>query len=300
MNDLTNIKERYIGYLKNERGYSAHTISAYQRTLGHLIERLAEQKITSWQNVTPQHLTEWLTSFRRKGLKPASIQAKVSSVKGLFAYLIQKQVITVDPSELLTAPKNGRALPKNMAVDEVSTLLAFPTETTIAKRDKAIMELFYSSGLRLSELAACQLDDLDTNERQIKVLGKGNRQRIVPIGSVALKALDQWLSVRHEFNKYQLDDLFISKLGNRISIRQIDQRLKYWAKHQGIQNVVHPHKLRHSFASHMLESSSDLRAVQELLGHQNLSTTQIYTHLDYQHLANIYDGAHPRAKKRDS
>ena len=290
--------QRYLGYLKNERGYSRHTLSSYQRTLSNLAQFLYSQEVLLWRAVSSETLKLWVLEFRKAQLKPASIQAKISSAKGLFKFLLQKQITDTDPSELLTAPKSGRALPKNLAVDEMNLLLSFVPETTIEYRDKAILELFYSSGLRLSELATLTLSSIDLDDKQVRVLGKGNKERVLPVGRMSIQALKDWLKYRSEFNKHQIDALFISKLGNPISIRQIDQRLKYWAQHQGVHDVVHPHKLRHSFASHMLESSGDLRAVQELLGHQNLSTTQIYTHLDYQHLASVYDSAHPRAKKK--
>ena len=290
--------QRYLNYLKNERGYSQHTLASYTRTLCHLCKYLLENQINSWEHVKADDLKGWLMVFRKEQLKPSSIQAKISASKGLFKYLLQKQLVKNDPSELLMAPKAGRALPKNLAVDEMDVLLSFVPETTIEYRDKAMLELFYSSGLRLSELATLTIGNIDLAEKQVRVLGKGKKERVLPIGRMAIKALSDWLSVRIEFNKYQLDALFLSQLGNSISVRQIDQRLKHWAKQQGIHNIVHPHKLRHSFASHMLESSGDLRAVQELLGHENLSTTQIYTHLDYQHLASVYDSAHPRAKKK--
>ncbi len=290
--------ERYCAFLKNERGFSAHTLSLYQRTLVHLSNFLIDEAILVWPAVSEHNLKQWLLGFRKSGLKASSIQAKVSSIKGFFKYSLQKQLLTEDPSLLLTAPKSPRSLPKNLAVDEVDVLLSFNAESTIEIRDKAIIELFYSSGLRLSELANLNVNSIDVADQQVRVLGKGNKERVLPIGRLAIQALHAWLEKRMEFNKRNIEALFLSKLGNRISVRQIDQRIKHWAKHQGLNNVVHPHKLRHSFASHMLESSGDLRAVQELLGHENLSTTQIYTHLDYQHLASVYDNAHPRAKKK--
>ena len=225
------------------------------------------------------------------------MQLKISSVKGLFKYLLQKKIIKTDPTELLIAPKTGKPLPKNMEVDEVVQLLSFMPEQTIEFRDKAMIELFYSSGLRLAELTSINQLDIDLTNAELRVTGKGSKQRLVPVGRMAIEAINQWLICRGEFLKTETDALFISKLGNRISVRQVQQRLSYWAKRQGLNNTLHPHKLRHSFASHLLQSSSDLRAVQELLGHADLSTTQVYTHLDFQHLSKVYDSAHPRAKK---
>ncbi|WP_232842767.1 tyrosine recombinase XerC [Psychrosphaera ytuae] len=293
--------ERYLSFLQHERGYSKHTLATYLRPLLSLAVQLHRDSISHWSEVSEADLKRWLVSFKKANLKPSSIQNKVSSCKGLFRFLLQKGVITTDPSELVSAPKSGRALPKNMSVDELSGLLSFEPESPIEFRDKAIMELFYSSGLRLSELAGLNISSLNLSDREVRVLGKGNRERIVPLGQLALQAINDWLKHRVLFETERTDTqtapLFLSKLGNRLSTRQIDQRLKHWAQKQGLKGTLHPHKLRHSFASHVLESSGDLRAVQELLGHQNLSTTQIYTHLDYQHLASVYDKAHPRAKK---
>ncbi|NVK24989.1 MAG: tyrosine recombinase XerC [Gammaproteobacteria bacterium] len=288
---------QYLDYLKYERGYSKHTLSSYQATLIALSEFFEQSQVKDWRGINHDTLRVWLVELRQKGLKPRSMQLKLSSVKGLFKFLVQRQKISQNPTELLVIPKADKPLPKNMEVDEVSQLLNFIPEQTIEKRDKAIMELFYSSGIRLSELAAINLVDLDTPSGELRVLGKGNKERLVPVGKVAVAALSDWLKCRAEFLKAESPALFLSQLGNRLSVRQIQQRLSYWAKRQGLNNTLHPHKLRHSFASHVLESSGDLRAVQELLGHANLSTTQVYTHLDFQHLAKVYDQAHPRAKK---
>ena len=292
--------ERYLSFLKYERAYSTHTVSTYLNPLVSLSLHLQRSGITSWSDVQELHLSSWLIEFKRAGLKASTIQNKVSACKGLFRFLLQRNVVSIDPSELISAPKSSRALPKNMSVDELDGLLSFSPESTIEYRDKAILELFYSSGLRLSELAQLNTDSLSFDSAEVRVLGKGNRTRVVPVGKQAIKAIKAWLQRRSEYDQSQGQNsaLFLSKLGNRLSTRQIEQRLKHWALKQGMNGNLHPHKLRHSFASHMLESSSDLRAVQELLGHQNLSTTQIYTHLDYQHLASVYDTAHPRAKKK--
>ena len=294
---LTSSLNRYLQYLISERAYSKHTINSYQKTLEALALELAELHVLEWSWVKPQHLKAWLVHFRRKNLKASSINLKLSTVKGFFKFLLFKGLVEADPTELLSAPKQTRTLPKNIDVDEVSQLLNFVAESTIELRDKAIMELFYSSGLRLTELAELDLQHIGLSEREVLVKGKGNKERLIPVGSMATEAIKSWLKVRVEFNKYNISALFLSKLGNRLCKRQIQQRLKYWAQKQGLVNTLHPHKLRHSFATHVLESSGDLRAVQELLGHENLSTTQVYTHLDFQHLAKVYDQAHPRAKK---
>jgi len=288
---------RYLQYLKSERGYSSLTIKNYQRTLIKLLGYLDERQVLLWTKVEPEELKRWVSRFITAGLKANSISLHLSAVKGFFKFLLHKQLIRFDPSELLSTPKQPRLLPKNIDVDEVRQLLNFCPDNTIEYRDKAMMELFYSSGLRLSELASLDTAQLRLVEREVIVTGKGNKQRLLPVGKYAANALEQWLKRRSEFNRHQIAALFISKLGNRISVRQIQQRIKYWTKRQGLASAVHPHKLRHSFATHMLESSGDLRAVQELLGHANLSTTQVYTHLDFQHLAEVYDRAHPRARQ---
>jgi len=304
LNDIEHLPEslkpqimQYLSYLKYERGYATLTLKTYQATILHLCYFCIEADCTKWSKIDANVLKQWLISLRTKKLKPRSLQLKLSSVKGLFKYLLHKKVIQLDPTELLTTPKTDKPLPKNMEVDEVAQLLSFTPEQTIEFRDKAIMELFYSSGLRLAELTSINRLDIDLTNAELRVTGKGSKQRLVPVGRVAVEAINQWLTCRGEFLKSETDALFISKLGNRISVRQVQQRLTYWAKRQGLNNTLHPHKLRHSFASHMLQSSSDLRAVQELLGHADLSTTQVYTHLDFQHLAKVYDSAHPRAKK---
>ncbi len=287
----------YLDFLKYERGYSQHTLDAYKRNLAEVADFIEQANVRQWQQVSHDILRRFVMQTKQNGLKVRSIQLKISSIKGFFKFLLQRQLIKADPSELLVIPKADKPLPKNIEVDEVNQLLNFIPEQTIDFRDKAIMELFYSSGLRLSELANLDLHDLDVASAEVLVTGKGNKQRLLPLGRQACEAIKQWLKLRAEFNKANSPALFLSKLGNRISTRQIQQRLSHWAKKQGLNNTLHPHKLRHSFASHMLESSGDLRAVQELLGHENLSTTQVYTHLDFQHLAQVYDQAHPRAKK---
>ncbi|MBU2883131.1 tyrosine recombinase XerC [Psychrosphaera sp. B3R10] len=294
---MVDLTTRYLQYLKFERAYSDHTVSNYSHTLISLMTFSAEKNLVRWQDIDDTLLKQWIGQFKREGLKASSIQLHLSAVRGLFKYLVSKREIAINPADLLVSPKQDRPLPKNLETDEVHHLLSFIPESDIEFRDKAYMELFYSSGLRLAELTGLDVVDVDVQECMVKVTGKGNKQRIVPVGSVAINAIVDWIKVRPSLNKHNIDALFISKLGNRLSARQIQQRLKYWGQKLGMANTVHPHKLRHSFATHILESSADLRSVQELLGHANLSTTQIYTHLDFQHLAKVYDQAHPRAKK---
>ena len=212
--------------------------------------------------------------------------------------MLREGAVTVNPAQTLSAPKQNKPLPKNMDVDAVSHLLSIEGDDPLSLRDKAIMELFYSSGLRLAELASLDCVDIKFDQSEVKVIGKGSKQRVVPIGQVALTALKTWLNCRDQLPCVEAGDaLFVSSQGKRLSHRSIQARMAKWGQEQAMAVKVHPHKLRHSFATHMLESSQDLRAVQELLGHANLSTTQIYTSLDFQHLAKVYDNAHPRAKK---
>jgi integrase/recombinase XerC len=288
---------RYIQYLQFERAYAALTIKNYSQTLIHLMTFVDAQKHQDWQTVDDTMLKSWISGFKREGKKASSIQLHLSAVRGFFKYLVSKRLLDLNPAETLASPKQARPLPKNLETDDVQHLLSFIPESEIEYRDKAFMELFYSSGLRLMELANLERQDIDLQQAEVRVLGKGNKQRIVPVGRMAISALRDWLKCRSELNKFGIDALFLSKLGNRLSVRQIQQRLKYWGQKQGLSSTIHPHKLRHSFATHILESSADLRSVQELLGHANLSTTQIYTHLDFQHLASVYDQTHPRAKK---
>lgn len=294
---MSELLERYLQYLSHERAYSKHTVKTYQQNLLFLAKLLIEDGVRLWQDSTEAHLKSYLMAHRKLGLKASSIQLKLSSIKGFYKYLLHRKFIVTDPSELLAAPKQSRSLPKNVEIEAINQLLNFTPEAPIEFRDKAMMELFYSSGLRLSELAGLDLADIDLKAAEVRVTGKGNKQRMLPVGTIAVKAISDWLKERSNFDKYAIDALFLSQLGNRLSNRQIGQRLKHWATKQGLNDNLHPHKLRHSFATHMLESSSDLRAVQELLGHANLSTTQVYTHVDFQHLAKVYDKAHPRAKK---
>jgi integrase/recombinase XerC len=240
-----------------------------------------------------------MAEWHRQGLSVASIHQRLCALRGLYRYLIREGIATHNPLESLKAPKAGRRLPKDLAVDEVFQLLEhMPDDEPLAIRDRAIMELFYSCGLRLSELANLDLADLNLKEAELRVTGKGNKQRQLPIGSKAIEALSTWLETRENLATTEISAVFLSQRGQRLSRRSIQARMKHWGITLGIPSRLHPHRLRHSFATHMLEGSGDLRAVQELLGHANLSTTQVYTHLDFQHLASVYDKAHPRAGKK--
>ncbi|MCL1126659.1 tyrosine recombinase XerC [Shewanella surugensis] len=281
-------------YLKTERQLSPHTVRNYLYEINRFIALFPEP--IHWSNVSHQQLQSGLSKLHRQGLAPRSLALTLSAIKQFGAFLLQEKRISANPAIHLRAPKLNKPLPKNMDIDSITHLLEIKADDLLSVRDKAIMELFYSSGLRLAELAMLDVSDLLLSDQQVKVLGKGSKERIVPIGTVAITALTAWLTLRQSLSCID-NALFVTAKGARLAHRSIQARLKKWGQEQALNMKVHPHKLRHSFATHMLESSRDLRAVQELLGHANLSTTQIYTNLDFQHLAKVYDGAHPRAKK---
>ena len=287
----------FLAYLKHERGYSDKTLSSYQLQLSAVASQVAEQA-NHWVELTETQLQLHISSCR-KSLKARSLALRVASLRSFYRYLVQQGKLKENPASYLQVPKFDKPLPKNLDVDQVNHLLDFDTsEDALACRDKAILELFYSSGLRLDELVSANLQDIDWSEALIRVRGKGSKQRVLPIGRMAVAAIKDWLKVRSAYVGTEPEALFLSKQKNRISNRQVQQRVKLWSERQGLAQHLHPHMLRHSFATHMLESSSDLRAVQELLGHANLNTTQVYTHLDFQQLTKVYDNAHPRAKKK--
>ncbi len=281
-------------YLKTERQLSLHTVRNYLYEIRRFVAIFPDP--IDWNTVSHQTLQSGLSKLHRQGLSPRSIALTLSSVKQFGMFLLQEKRIAVNPAAHLRAPKLNKPLPKNMDLDSVTHLLNIKSDDLLSVRDRAILELFYSSGLRLAELASVDIPDLQLQDRQVKVLGKGGKERIIPIGAMAMTALTDWLALRQGITCND-DAVFVTAKGGRLSHRSIQSRLNKWGQEQGLNMKVHPHKLRHSFATHMLESSRDLRAVQELLGHANLSTTQIYTSLDFQHLAKVYDGAHPRAKK---
>jgi integrase/recombinase XerC len=294
--------QAFIGYLQYERGYSNKTLDSYQRQLQQLALSI-DAAGTHWLNLSDTQLKQHIIGLRRSGAKPRTIALKVAALRSFYRFLQAQGQRSDNPAQYLSIPKAARSLPKNLNVDQLNHLLSFDsTDDILACRDKAMLELFYSSGLRLEELVHANINDIDWQQQLLRVTGKGSKQRIVPVGKVALTALKNWLAQRPAFcAKLPPADtyaLFVSKQHKRISARHVRERVQLWAKQQGLNQHVHPHMLRHSFASHMLESSQDLRAVQELLGHANLSTTQVYTHLDFAHLAKVYDNAHPRAKKK--
>ncbi|MBV6524304.1 tyrosine recombinase XerC [Ursidibacter maritimus] len=289
--------QTYWDFLRIEKQASAHTLANYQRQLTAICELLANQQITEWQDVDVSVIRWVLSESHKKGLSAKSIGLRLVALRQFLAFLVRKGELKTNNAIGIKAPKTNKHLPKNIDAEQVTQLLNIESNEPLDLRDLAMMELMYSSGLRLSELQGLNLSDMDLQVGEVKVLGKRNKERIVPMGAKAIEAIQQWLAVRAAFQPKD-NAVFLNQRGGRLSHRSIQLAMEKWGKKQGLTTHLNPHKLRHSFATHMLEASSDLRAVQELLGHSNLSTTQIYTHLDFQHLAKIYDSAHPRAKRK--
>lgn len=290
--------ERFLDHIARVRRLSPRTISAYRHDLADFDQWLATQSVPALDQADTQHVRAWAASQRRRGHSGRSIQRRLSAVRSLFRYLMREHRMAYNPADEVSAPKSRRRLPATMDPDQVGALLDMPAETPLARRDRAVMELFYGAGLRLAELADLDLNEVDFAEGTVRVTGKGSKTRIVPMGRKAAEALQTWLRDRGGMANADEQAVFVSRRGTRLSHRNIQARLRHWGRVLGLDVPTHPHLLRHSFASHLLESSGDLRAVQELLGHADISTTQIYTHLDFQHLARTYDKAHPRARRR--
>ncbi len=291
---------RFYTYLQSERRYSPHTLHAYQRDINRFLSALEIKNSHDihWDDITQQQVRAGVARLHRRGLSGRSLQRLLSAIRSLYAFLCRHDLAKNNPAVGIPAPKATRRLPNTLHVDQLNQLLNVNADSFLSSRDKAIMELLYACGLRLAELTTLDLADIDWQQQFVRVTGKGQKQRQVPFGNKARQALDVYLPQRALITKADKAAVFISQRGRRISHRSVQQRLKLWAQKQGLTSDIYPHMLRHSFASHILESSGDLRAVQELLGHANLSTTQIYTHLDFQHLAGVYDSAHPRARKK--
>ncbi len=290
--------EQFYAYLENEKRFSKHTTLAYQRDLRDFQQFYHKFELQSLRDVTVHTVRQYIADANRRQLGARSIQRRLSALRSFYRYLEREKYVDVNPVNGVKAPKIPQRLPKIMDVDQVQALLTITDDDALAVRDVAILELFYSSGLRLTELVSLNINDLDIAGKTLRVLGKGNKVRQIPVGKMALEALKKWFEIRECWISDNECAIFITRKGSRISQRNVQARLKQWGQKQSLNTGLHPHRLRHSFASHLLESSSDIRAVQELLGHENLSSTQIYTHLDFQHLANVYDKAHPRAKKK--
>ncbi|MEZ5477443.1 MAG: tyrosine recombinase XerC [Thiolinea sp.] len=287
----------YEAFLCTEKRYSPATVTHYLLDLRNFLHWL-EQQNTLLHQVHTHQIRNWVASLHRKGMAGRSIRRKLSSLRRFYAWLLREGGVAANPVTDLTPPRQPQPLPDTLAAEQLDFLLSFAPEHPLEYRDCALLELFYSSGLRLSELVGLDLGDLDLQQGLVRVTGKSRKQRDVPVGRMAVKALQAWLEVRGELCDAEETALFVSRLRQRISTRNVQARLRYWQQRQGLMQKLNPHKLRHSFASHLLESSGDLRAVQELLGHSDIGTTQIYTHLDFQHLASVYDKAHPRAQRR--
>ncbi len=285
-------------FIKTLHHLSEHTRNAYQRDLENLQNYCDQQEISKWSELDGRQLRGFVAWRHRQGIGGRSLQRNLSAIRSFYRYLIKEEKVKNNPAEGIIAPKSPRKLPKVLDADQTVQLVEIEEEGSLAIRDKAMLELIYSSGLRLAELISLNLNDIDFNDRILTVTGKGKKTRSVPVGQHAIKAIKRWLKNRAAMVNESEQALFVSNRGKRISPRSVQQRLKQWAIKQGLPNHVHPHMLRHSFASHLLESSGDLRAVQELLGHADISTTQVYTHLDFQHLAQVYDKTHPRAHRK--
>ncbi|WP_425478336.1 tyrosine recombinase XerC [Xanthomonas sontii] len=286
---------RFLAYLQVERRMSAHTLDAYRRDLAALEAWAAANLLGEPAALDAAQLRNFIAAEHRRGLSPKSLQRRLSACRSFYAWLLKHGHIASSPAAALRAPKAPRKLPQVLDADEAVRLVEVPTDAPLGLRDRALLELFYSSGLRLSELCALRWRDLDFVAGMVSVLGKGNKQRLVPVGSHARAALLAW---REESRGEAAAPVFPGRGGAPIGARAVQIRIKQLAGRQGLFKHVHPHMLRHSFASHILESSGDLRGVQELLGHADIATTQIYTHLDFQHLAKVYDASHPRAKRK--
>ncbi|MDC9614527.1 tyrosine recombinase XerC [Xenorhabdus khoisanae] len=292
--------EAFLHYLRVERRLSPVTITNYRRHLAVLAEMSLEIGVREWQALDPAKVRMFASRSRRAGLQSASLALRLSSLRSFLDWMVTQGKLDANPAKSVSTPRKKRHLPKNMDVDEVNQLLNINLNDPLSVRDRTMLEVMYGAGLRLSELVGLDCHHLDLEGGEVWVHGKGSKERKVPFGHMAQEWLQRWLEIRELFEPED-NALFIStKSGKRISARNVQKRFEQWGIRQGVNSHINPHKLRHSFATHILESSGDLRAVQELLGHASLSTTQIYTHLDFQHLTKVYDVAHPRAKRGKS
>jgi integrase/recombinase XerC len=297
---------RFLSHLKFERRMSVHTVSAYGHDLKALLGFCERRGVKRWNALNNFQVRAFAASEHAAGIGPRSIQRRLSAARTFYEYLMREGHAKNNPALEVRAPKTKKRLPATLDADQMARLLDFRADDSLSARDKAMMELFYSSGLRLSELVGLDVSAVDLNDRTVRVLGKGSKTRIVPIGRHAIDALKTWLAQRAAALTPKsagpaaphAGPIFVGKSGRPLSVRAVQLRVGIWARRQGLSMHVHPHMFRHSFATHLLESSGDLRGVQELLGHADISTTQVYTHLDFQHLASVYDAAHPRARRR--
>lgn len=291
--------EHFADHLRYERRLSELTRKHYRRDLNALRDWCDGSSITRWEQLDSDHIRAFAARSYRRGLSARSIQRGLSAIRTFYRYLLREKHVRRNPALAVSAPKGRKRLPGNLDADRMARLLDISGDGPIVARDRAMLELTYSSGLRLQELTGLNLGDLDMADKTVRVTGKGNKERVLPVGSQALAALGTWQKERVRLAGVDEKALFVNIRGTRLKARSVQSRFDYWARKQGIDTRVYPHLLRHSFATHLLESSHDLRGVQELLGHANISTTQVYTHLDFQHLAQIYDQTHPRARVKD-
>ena len=287
----------FLSHLVRERRLSPHTAEGYAHDVRVLLELTQEQE-SALQDLQIHQIRRFIARLHGRGLGGKSLARMLSAWRGFFNYLARDHGFTRNPCAGVRPPKSPKSLPKALSPDEATRLVSFAQSDPLAVRDRAMFELLYSSGLRLSELTSLSLGDVSFADATVRVIGKGNKTRVVPVGSHALQALQAWLPVRESLPRHNEKALFLNQRGDAISPRAVQSRLKAWGIKQGLPSHVHPHMLRHSFASHVLQSSGDLRAVQEMLGHASIASTQVYTHLDFQHLAKVYDAAHPRARKK--
>ena len=300
---LDALTERYLAYLTFEKRLSPRTIDNYRRDLIDLARFAASaqdpKRATAIDALTSNDVRRFLAAVHAKGMTPKAISRMLSGWRGYFRYALRQGIGHINPCDGVRAPKAAKKLPQTLSPDEAIRLVTFEDDSAAGIRDRAVLELLYSCGLRIAELVGLNLDSIDYANREVRVTGKGNKTRIVPVGGPAIDAVNAWLAVRPKPKHAGDKALFLGAQGGRISASVLQARIKKWAIQQGIDVNVHPHMLRHSFASHVLQSSGNLRAVQEMMGHASIASTQVYTHLDFQHLAKVYDSAHPRAKKKD-
>jgi len=297
---LTPALDRFSAYLGDERAASPATRQAYRRDLDRFAAFLAAEACGDWDRVEPDHVLRFVATEHRRGLSGRSLARALAAIRALFAWLLREGEAGRDPAGGLQAPRAGRPLPRTLEIEAVERLLELPGDDVLSRRDRALLELFYSSGLRLAELVGLDVGAVDLGEGLARVTGKGRKTRVVPVGRPARRALADWLRARPALAAADETALFVSRRGGRLSRRAVQQRVALRARQLGLSQRLHPHMLRHSFATHLLESSGDLRAVQELLGHADIATTQVYTHLDFSHLAEVYERSHPRARRRRS
>ena len=297
MTNITDKVQDFLIYLKYEKQYSSATSKNYSLDLAKFIAYLKDLDIQMISHITSDHIQNYINKLNRSGLIATSLSRKTSSIRSFFNFMIRKKIIKINPSKKIVVPKRLQKLPYILSIAQIDLLCSIPSSSFASIRDKAMIELMYSSGLRLSEITSLNSSSISLKDRMLSVIGKGSKQRYLPMGTKAISALNKWTLTRSKYVKDNEEALFLNKFGNRLSNRSVQIRLDYWCKYMGLNCKISPHTLRHSCATHLLESSGDLRAVQEFLGHEDISTTQIYTNVDFEHLKNIYTKAHPRAKE---